>query len=162
MRLISSWPREGLEVLGGRELEEMESRRSSTEDLERSGWSSLARPREGGLFRWASREEKRDVREVGAVGDLPFRSRLLSKREAMSSSIDCARPEGGLSCRWWCVVVKARDFWHWARPLQCLAIGAVARVVDNLYAAGARNGSKGCDERSNASLALNSSIATKE
>ena len=131
--------------------------KSSTEDLLRFGWS-LARPREGGLFCCALGEENREVREVGAVADLPSKSRALSRREEMSSFTVSARPGGGPSDRLWCVVVKARDVWHWGRPLQCLAIGAADRVVDVLYAAGARKGSSGCDERSNVSLALNSSM----
>lgn len=102
---------------------------SSKEDLVRSGLDaafSLASPCEGGLFCCASLDECRDV------GDLPPRSRALSRKEEMLS-LTVSAPEGGPSaCLRGCAVVKGRDVWCWVRPLQCRAIGAAARVVDVL------------------------------
>lgn len=129
---------------------------------------TLAAAREGVLAGWAVLDAKREVRVAGAVGVplLPSRDsfRMLEMSSLAEVEWGWAEPEGllgGSSARRWREVVNVRAFWHWSWGLQCRAMAA-NRCWGCLYAAGARKGNNGCDERRNASPALYRSITTRD
>ena len=121
---------------------------------------TFAAAREGVLADWAVLEAKREVRVAGAVGVplLPSRDsfRMLEMSSLAVRDEGWEDPDGllgGSSALRRMKVVSVRAFWHWSCGLQCRAIAAT-RCCGCLYAAGARKGSNGCDERSIASPAL--------
>jgi hypothetical protein len=135
--------------------------------------SAVSCERAGELVLWAFLEGKREVRADGAVGVPFFMSRALSRMLEMSSLTDGRRAAGesgcvltaeaallSLSC---CLRMEVANdrvvaaFKGWAAR-QCLETNATL-LVGCLYAVGARNGRRDCEERIMVSRAFMRSIA---